>query len=78
MATERDFIARGCDVEGVCQSIGADYLMYLDLDRMIQAASVGNPDIQGFCSGCFSGIYPTIDAKEHLVALAAERAQARE
>jgi amidophosphoribosyltransferase len=78
MATERDFIARGCTVEGVCQSIGADYLMYLDLGRMIQAASVGNPDIQGFCSGCFSGSYPTTDAKKHLVALAAERAQARD
>ncbi|MBC8406126.1 MAG: amidophosphoribosyltransferase [Planctomycetes bacterium] len=78
MATEKDFIARGREVEQVRNSIGADYLAYLDLDRMVDAAKVGNPKINGFCTGCFTGKYPTIDAEEHLVALAAERAQARD
>lgn len=78
MATEKDFIARKKTVDEVRDSIGADYLVYLELDRMVQAAKVGNPAIEGFCSGCFSGEYPTSDAKEHLVALAAERAEARD
>ncbi|NQU49208.1 MAG: amidophosphoribosyltransferase [Planctomycetes bacterium] len=78
MATEKDFIARGREVEQVRRSIGADYLAYLDLDRMVDAAKVGNPKIKGFCTGCFTGKYPTSDAEEHLVALAAERAEARD
>jgi amidophosphoribosyltransferase len=77
MATEKDFVARGLEIDEVRRKIGADYLMYLDIERMIQAAKVGNPKIEAFCTGCFTGVYPTQDAAEHLVALAAERASAR-
>jgi amidophosphoribosyltransferase len=77
MATKEDFIARGKDVEAVRQEIGADHLVYLDLARMVEAARAGNEEVQGFCTGCFTGSYPTEDAVEHLEALAAERASAR-
>lgn len=77
MATKDDFIARGKSVEQVRQEIGADYLMYLDLDRMVQAARGRNKEIKEFCTGCFTGVYPTPDADEHLEALSAERAAMR-
>ncbi|MHC4836818.1 MAG: amidophosphoribosyltransferase [Planctomycetota bacterium] len=77
MATEKDFIARGRTVEEVRDQIGADHLEYLDHDRMVEAGRAGNPEIGEFCSGCFTGCYPTEDATEHLEALAAERAAAR-
>lgn len=77
MATEKDFVARGKSVQEVADEIGADHLVYLELERMVEAARVGNPKIQAFCNGCFTGKYPTRDAAEHLEALSAERAAAR-
>ncbi|TAH37078.1 MAG: amidophosphoribosyltransferase [Planctomycetota bacterium] len=73
MATRSDFVARGKTVEQVRQEIGADYLMYLDIARMVHAAQVGNPEIDGFCTGCFTGRYPTPEAQEHLDAIESER-----
>ncbi len=77
MATKDDFIARGKTVEQVRVEIGADKLLYLDMDRMIEAGRAKNPEIEQFCTGCFTGQYPTPDAEEHLAALAAERAAMR-
>jgi amidophosphoribosyltransferase len=77
MATERDFVARGKSIEEVRDEIGADHLMYLDLDRMVAAGKAGNDKIEKFCTGCFTGCYPTPDAAEHLAELSAERAAAR-
>ena len=77
MATEKDFVARGKTIDQVREEIGADYLMYLELDRMLAAGRAGNDKIVNFCSGCFTGCYPTADAAEHLAELSAERAAAR-
>lgn len=77
MATEKDFVARGKSIDDVASEIGADHLVYLDLERMVEAARVGNPKVEAFCTGCFTGSYPTRDAAEHLEALSAERAAAR-
>ena len=73
MATRTDFIARGRSVEEVREAIGADYLLYLDLPRMVKAARAGNKAIEAFCTGCFTGEYPTPEAREHLEAIEAER-----
>ncbi|MCX8228908.1 MAG: amidophosphoribosyltransferase [Planctomycetota bacterium] len=77
MATTKDFIARGRSIDEVCADIGADYLMYLDQDRMVDSAREGNTEIEKFCTGCFTGDYPTTDAAEHLAALSEERSAAR-
>ena len=77
MATEKDFVARGKSVEEVRDEIGADHLMYLDLERMVTAGKAGNDKVAEFCTGCFTGCYPTPDAAEHLAELSAERAAAR-
>lgn len=73
MATRDEFIARNKSVEEVCDEIGADYLMYLDIQRMNQAAHAGNDELQGFCNGCFTGEYPTEEAELHLEAIEKER-----
>lgn len=77
MATENDFVARGRTIDEVREEIGADHLVYLELDRMVESGRAGNEKITKFCTGCFTGCYPTADAKEHLAALSAERAAAR-
>ena len=77
MATENDFIARGKTIDEVREEIGADYLMYLELERMIAGGKAGNDKISEFCTGCFTGCYPTTDAVEHLEELSAERAASR-
>jgi len=77
MATEEDFVARGKTIDEVRKDIGADHLVYLELERLIACGKAGNSEIKEFCSGCFTGEYPTTDAKEHLEALSAERASAR-
>ena len=78
MATKNDFVAQGRTVKEVREEIGADYLVYLDLERMVAGGKAGNEQIQEFCTGCFTGRYPTEDAVQHLEALSAERAAARE
>ncbi len=77
MATKDDFIARGRSVEQVRAEIGADHLLYLDLERMIAAGRGRSTVVDEFCTGCFTGHYPTPDADEHLAALSAERASMR-
>ncbi|HEX9792631.1 MAG TPA: amidophosphoribosyltransferase [Planctomycetota bacterium] len=73
MATRTDFVARDRTIDEVREEIGADYLTYLDIDRLNAAARVGNPKIQAFCNGCFTGEYPTQEAGEHLEAIELER-----
>jgi amidophosphoribosyltransferase len=74
MATKTEFVASGKTPREVADAIGADYLMYLDLERMNEAARVGNPRIERFCNACFTGEYPTGDVTpEMLTAIAGER-----
>ncbi|KAA3611532.1 MAG: amidophosphoribosyltransferase [Planctomycetota bacterium] len=73
MATRADFVARGRTVEQVREEIQADYLMYLDIERMNTAAQEGNADLGDFCNGCFTGKYPTSEAAGHLDAIEKER-----
>jgi amidophosphoribosyltransferase len=77
MATEKDFVARGKSIEEIREEISADHLVYLDIERMIAGGKAGNDEIGEFCTGCFTGCYPTSDAAEHLAELSAERAAAR-
>jgi amidophosphoribosyltransferase len=38
----------------VCEAIGADRLIYQDLDDLIEAVRKGNPAIKHFDTSCFS------------------------
>jgi amidophosphoribosyltransferase len=74
MATKTEFVATGRTPTEVAEAIGADYLMYLDRERMNEAARAGNPKIDRFCNACFTGEYPTGDVtREMLSAIEGER-----
>ena len=61
MASEKEFIAHDKNVDQICQSIGADKLIYQDLDDLIWCVQQGNPDITEFDCSCFNGEYVTQD-----------------
>jgi amidophosphoribosyltransferase len=52
-------------VEEIQQEIGADWLIYQDLDDLIASAAEGNPAIPAYEDSVFSGRYVTgdVDAK---------------
>jgi len=55
--------------------IGADWLIYQDLEDLVTASSEGNPEIPGFDCSVFDGDYITGDIDEdYLCHLETERA----
>jgi amidophosphoribosyltransferase len=65
MPTANELIAHGRDVESVQKEIGADWLIYQDLEDLVECASEGNPDIQAFDCSVFSGEYVTGDIDQN-------------
>jgi amidophosphoribosyltransferase len=61
MPTSDELIAHNRDEDEICRLIGADRLIYQDLDALVDAARRGNPDILDFEQSCFSGDYVTGD-----------------
>jgi amidophosphoribosyltransferase len=59
--TSTELIAYNRTEDQVAEAIGADWLIYQDLDALEEAARVGNPDISQFDTSCFSGHYVTGD-----------------
>ncbi len=68
MPTTTELIAHGKTDEEVARAIGADWLVYQDLDDLIEAAREGNPDISQFDTSCFTGKYVTGDISEDYLA----------
>ena len=73
MPSVGELIAHGREAEDVAQEIGADWLVYQDMEDLIQAVSAGNPDIRQFDTSCFSGEYVTGDITEEYLQLLQER-----
>jgi amidophosphoribosyltransferase len=61
MPTAEELVAHGRTVEEVRQIIGADALIYQDVDGMKAAIGKLNPQIAGFDASCFDGVYVTGD-----------------
>ncbi len=61
MPTADELVAHNRTVEEVRQIIGADALIYQDVDGMKKAIGALNPAIQGFDASCFDGVYVTGD-----------------
>jgi len=59
MPTSAELIAHGRDNEAIRQWIGADALIYQDVQAMKQAVGSINPQVQGFETSCFDGNYIT-------------------
>jgi amidophosphoribosyltransferase len=77
MPAKSELIASGRSEEEVCTMIGADRLVYQDLDDLIAAAREGNPHIERFDCSVFNGEYVTGDIDEaYLDALQSARSDA--
>lgn len=64
MPAAHELIAHNRTEQEVCDAIGADRLIYQDLNDLIEAVRKGNPDIQHFDTSCFSNHYITGDIDE--------------
>jgi amidophosphoribosyltransferase len=69
MPAPRELIASGRSEEEIREELGADRLIYQDLDDLIRACNKGNPRIQQFDTSCFSGEYVTGVESDYLAAL---------
>ncbi len=79
MATKTEFIATGRTPAQVAESIGADFVLYLEREAMNDAARAGNPKLEKFCNACFTGDYPTGDVtREMLAAIEGERCNSQQ
>ncbi len=74
MPAANELIAHGHTEEEVAEIIGADWLIYQDLDDLIATARDGNPSIEHFDCAVFDGNYITGDVDQaYLDRLAANR-----
>ena len=64
MASKNEFVAHNKTTEEVWKTIGADKLIYQNLDDLIWSVQQGNPDIKSFDCSCFDGNYLTKDIDE--------------
>jgi amidophosphoribosyltransferase len=61
MPTATELVAHGRTVDEVREIIGADALIYQDVDGMKKAIGGLNPKLDGFDASCFDGVYVTGD-----------------
>ncbi|MDC6134215.1 amidophosphoribosyltransferase, partial [Burkholderia gladioli] len=59
MPTRNELVAHGRSDEEVAKIIGADYLIYQDVDDLRRAVRDINPEIHNFEASCFDGNYIT-------------------
>ena len=79
MPTKEELVAHGRSVDEICAIIGADALIYQDVDAMKRTIGELNPRIQNFDASCFDGVYVTGDITEGDIArLRAQRPAATE
>jgi amidophosphoribosyltransferase len=74
MPAATELVASGRSDEEVRALIGADWLIYQDLDDLINSVRFDNSEMDEFDTSCFSGVYVTRDVTaEYLERLAAAR-----
>jgi len=61
MPSAHELIAHGRTDEEVCELIGADWLVYQDLEDLVSSSRDGNPEIERFDCSVFNGEYVTGD-----------------
>ena len=64
MPSASELIAHGRSEEEVAELIGADWLIYQDMDDLVACSQEGNPSIQSFDCSVFNGEYITGDVDE--------------
>ncbi len=79
MPTSEELVAYNRDDLQICKTLGADGLVYQDLDSLVSAAQRGNPEILAFEQSCFTGEYVTGDVTdEYLIKLSKTRSANRD
>ena len=74
MPAAHELIAHGRTDLQVQRALGCDWLVYQDLDDLIEAVQKGNPAITQFDTSCFDGEYVTGDVdQEYLDSLSCRR-----
>ncbi len=61
MPSAEELIAHNRTEQEICDLIGADRMIYQELDDLIESVRVGNPEITEFDVSCFTGEYVTGD-----------------
>ena len=75
MPTKEELIAHDRSIEEVREFIGADALIYQDVNAMKRVVGALNPKLNGFEASCFDGVYITGDVSAaDFDAMAAQRA----
>jgi amidophosphoribosyltransferase len=59
-----ELVANGRTIEEIQKVIGADWLIYQDLDALVRAVHHENAEIEVFDTSCFSGDYVTGDVSQ--------------
>ena len=65
MPSASELVAHGREEQEVCELIGADWLVYQDLDDLVKSSKEGNPEIERFECSVFDGDYVTGDVDQH-------------
>jgi amidophosphoribosyltransferase len=78
MPTPRELVATGRDEVGIAREIGADLLVYQEIDALKRAVRAANPRLSEFEASSFDGRYITGDVTaDYLSQLATERHEMR-
>ncbi len=64
MPTVHELLAHNRTVEEIATLVGADWLVYQDLEDLIACARKGNKEIKNFDTSCFTGHYVTGDVDQ--------------
>jgi amidophosphoribosyltransferase len=64
MPTRAELIATGRTEQEIATLIGADAVIYQDLDALIEDVRSLNPSIERFDCSCFDGVYVTGDVSQ--------------
>eukprot|EP00004_Rigifila_ramosa_P028712 TRINITY_DN983_c0_g1_i2.p1 TRINITY_DN983_c0_g1~~TRINITY_DN983_c0_g1_i2.p1 ORF type:complete len:114 (+),score=31.45 TRINITY_DN983_c0_g1_i2:147-488(+) len=64
MPSAHELVAHNRTVAEVAEKIGADKVVYQDLDDLIECSWIGNPSIKQFDCSVFDGVYVTGDVDE--------------
>ena len=65
MPSASELIAHNRTVDEVCELIGADWLVYQDLDDLVECSLEGNSEVDGFDCSVFNGEYITGDIDQN-------------
>ncbi len=68
MPSRHELLATGRDDDEICREIGADALVYQDIDALVRDVKLSNSGINRFDCSCFDGDYVTGDVTESYLA----------